>query len=62
MTELRTIRVKHKACDAAMIRRVVARLERRRGIDAEQLQVLLYLASMAGKIDEAFREPAKDAA
>lgn len=64
MSELRIIKVKHKACDAAMIRRVVARLEKRRSVDSDQLHVLLYLTSMADKIDSAFREPdvPKDAA
>lgn len=54
MSELRTIELMHRACDAAMIRRVVARLQKRPG-DAEHLKVLLYLASIAEKIDEAFR-------
>lgn len=54
MSELRRIGPKHKQGDAEIIRRVLPRLQRMRGMDKDLVQVILMLTNHAWLIDQAF--------
>jgi hypothetical protein len=55
MTFLLPITTKHKAEDAAKIRRAVRKFDSELLTHTDQLEVLLYLTDLARRIDEAFK-------